>query len=171
MHVTLPGCAFRLMGPASSASTLGSVRLELTRRGSYAIRAVITLARRDPSAVVPARTIAQEMHIPVRFLPQVMGDLNRAGIVTARLGRSGGHRLAKAPEAISLLEVIEATEGDTRRQSCVLSGEPCGESHQACDVHELFCDAQAAMRLRLGGTSVADVLADGHEDATKLSSR
>jgi Rrf2 family protein len=136
------------------------MRWELTHRGSYAIRAVLALARADGAAVVPARTIAREMDIPVRFLPQVLGDLNRAGIVEARLGRSGGYRLSRATEDISLLDIIEASEGDARRQTCVLTGNPCGSSPDPCDVHPMFFDAQEAILTRLGGTSVAEVIAD-----------
>jgi Rrf2 family protein len=136
------------------------MRLELTHRGSYAIRAVLTLARADADEVVPARRIAKEMDIPVRFLPQVLGDLNRAGIVEARLGRAGGYRLSKPAADISLLDIIEAAEGDARRQTCVLSGKPCGGA-EPCDVHEMFFDAQEAILRRLDGVSVAEVVADG----------
>jgi Rrf2 family protein len=132
--------------------------LELTHRGAYAIRAVLTLAHGDGDGVVPARVIARQMDIPVRFLPQVLGDLSRAGIVEARLGRAGGYRLSRAPSEISILEVIEATEGDTRRQTCVLTGERCGQSAFPCDVHAVFSDAQVAILARLAATSVADVL-------------
>jgi Rrf2 family protein len=134
------------------------VRLELTNRGSYAIRAVLVLARADDDAVVPARAIAREMDIPVRFLPQVLGDLSRAGIVEARLGRAGGYRLSRTPEAISLLDVIEAAEGDARRRVCVLSGAACPEAPAPCDVHELLFGAQEAILDRLGGTSVAQIV-------------
>jgi Rrf2 family protein len=134
------------------------MRLELTHRGAYAIRAVLTLAREDGDDVVPARTIAERMEIPVRFLPQVLGDLSRAGIVEARLGRAGGYRLAKPPAEISVLDLIEATEGDTRRQTCVLTGLPCGEAAVPCDVHVVFSEAQVAILTRLAETSVADVL-------------
>ena len=134
--------------------------MELTHRGSYAIRAVLTLARADKDEVVPARRIAKEMDIPVRFLPQVLGDLNRAGIVEARLGRAGGYRLSKAAADISLLDVIEAAEGDARRQTCVLSGKPC-DGNDPCDVHDMFYDAQEAILQRLDGVSIADVVADG----------
>jgi Rrf2 family protein len=136
------------------------MRLELTHRGSYAIRAVLTLARADRDEVVPARRIAKEMDIPVRFLPQVLGDLSRAGIVEARLGRAGGYRLSKPASEISLLDIIEASEGDARRQTCVLSGKPCG-GIDPCDVHDMFYDAQEAILERLDGVSVADVVADG----------
>ena len=135
------------------------MRLELTHRGSYAIRAVLTLARADKDEVVPARRIAKEMDIPVRFLPQVLGDLSRAGIVEARLGRAGGYRLSKPAAEISLLDVIEAAEGDARRQTCVLSGKPCN-GDDPCDVHDMFYDAQEAILQRLDGVTIAEVVAD-----------
>ena len=135
------------------------MRLELTHRGSYAIRAVLTLARAEEDEVVPARHIAKEMDIPVRFLPQVLGDLSRAGIVEARLGRAGGYRLSKPASQISLLDIIEASEGDARRQTCVLSGKPC-DGADPCDVHDMFYEAQEAILQRLDGVSVADVVAD-----------
>ncbi len=134
------------------------MKLELTHRGAYAIRAVLTLAREEDGAVVPARTIARRMDIPVRFLPQVLGDLGRAGIVEARLGRAGGYRLAKDPRELSVLAVIEAAEGDARRQVCVLSGRRCGDG-EPCDVHAVFAGAQVAILDRLASASVADVLA------------
>ena len=143
------------------------MRLELTHRGSYAIRAVLTLARAEKGHVVPARRIAKEMDIPVRFLPQVLGDLNRAGIVEARLGRAGGYRLSKPATDISLLDIIEAAEGDARRQTCVLSGKPC-DGRDPCDVHDMFFEAQEAILQRLDGVSVAEVVADGGSSPVSL---
>jgi Rrf2 family transcriptional regulator, iron-sulfur cluster assembly transcription factor len=142
--------------------------LELTNRGSYAIRAVLTLARADGDEVVPARRIAREMDIPVRFLPQVLGDLSRAGIVEARLGRAGGYRLSRPADRISLLDIIEAAEGDARRQTCVLSGRPCGHGTDPCDVHEMFYEAQEAILARLAETSVAEVV-NGANDSLVVS--
>jgi Rrf2 family protein len=144
------------------------MRLELTHRGSYAIRAVLALARASDDTVVPARHIASEMDIPVRFLPQVLGDLSRAGIVEARLGRSGGYRLSKGADTISLLDIIEAAEGDARRQTCVLTGKAC-DGKDPCDVHEMFFDAQEAILASLGRTSVADVVAAGQPEVPALS--
>lgn len=141
------------------------MRLELTHRGAYAIRAVLTLARQRDAGVVPARAIAREMDIPVRFLPQVLADLTRAGLVEARLGRSGGYRLTRDPERICLLEVIEASEGDARRQTCVLTGRQCGSSAEPCSVHAVFSQAQLAILTRLADTTVADILAHASFDA------
>jgi Rrf2 family protein len=89
----------------------------------------------------------------------VLGDLNRAGIVEARLGRAGGYRLSRPPSQISLLDILEAAEGDARRQTCVLSGRPCGQGIDPCEVHEMFYDAQQAILERLAETSVDEVVA------------
>ncbi len=131
------------------------MRLELTRRGDYAVRAMIALAGAgaDWKSV---RAIAGAMEIPPRFLPQVMQDLVRAGLVEPRIGRTGGYRLARPAVRIGLLEVIESVEGDSRRTTCVLRGGPCGlDGH--CGVHDALFTAQAALLDRLAATTLADV--------------
>ena len=73
-------------------------------------------------------------------------------------GRAGGYRLAKPAASISLLDVIEAVEGDSRRRTCVLRGGPCGvDGH--CDVHDAFFRGQAAMLSALQETSLASLAA------------
>ena len=98
--------------------------------------------------------VAAEQQVPPRFLPQVMRDLVRAGLVEGAVGRNGGYRLAKASDAISLLDIIEAVEGDSRRRVCVLRGGPCVVAG-VCDVHAAFAAAQDDMLDRLRGTTVA----------------
>jgi len=135
------------------------VRLELTKRGDYAVRAMIALAR-GGAGLLSARSIAAEMAIPPRFLPQVMGDLVRADLVEGVTGRSGGYRLAVAAADISLLTIVEAVEGTSRRETCVLRGGPCGRDG-ACAVHAAFCSAEEAMIGALDSVSLADVSRDG----------
>ena len=140
------------------------MRLELTKRGDYAVRAMLALARGSANGLLSARRIADAMDIPVRFLPQVLADLQRAELVEAAPGRAGGYRLTRDAATISLLEVIEAVEGDSRRRSCVLRGGPCGlDGH--CDVHEVFFQGQEALR----GTFAASTLADLAGPATRAA--
>lgn len=133
------------------------MRLELTKRADYAIRAVLALARTPPGERRSVREVAADQSIPVRFLAQVMGDLVGAGLVEATVGRSGGYRLAKSPAAISLLEVVEAVEGDSRRRVCVLRGGPCA-LEGVCDVHAVFAAAQDDVLRRLRGTTIAEAI-------------
>lgn len=133
------------------------MRLELTKRGDYAVRAMIALARGADGGLLSARRISDAMEIPVRFLPQVLTDLQRAGLVEAAPGRAGGYRLSRDAGTISLLQVIEAVEGDSRRQSCVLRGGPCGKDGH-CDVHDVFFRGQEAMLAALDAESLADLV-------------
>ena len=71
------------------------MRLELTRRGDYAVRAMLALTAADDDGWTSAPRIAASMAIPERFLPRVLRDLARAGLVDAHAGRSGGYRLAR----------------------------------------------------------------------------
>jgi Rrf2 family protein len=133
------------------------MRLELTRRGDYAVRAAVALAASDPARLLSARVIAAEMSIPPRFLPQVMGDLVRADLVTAQTGRAGGYRLARPPAEITLLDVIRAAEHENGARTCILRGGPCDPSGR-CDVHDAFTGARDAMLRSLGASTLEDVL-------------
>jgi Rrf2 family protein len=133
------------------------MRLELTRRADYAVRAMLALAA-SPDRLSVA-TIAARMAIPVGFLPQVMRDLVAGGLVTASPGRAGGYRPARDPAGVTVLEVIEAIEGDSRRRACVLRNAPCGRDG-FCDVHHVFAAAQDALLAELAGTTVGQ-LAEG----------
>jgi Rrf2 family protein len=132
------------------------MRLELTKRADYAIRTVLALARTDDERL-SVRRIAAEQEIPERFLPQVMGDLVRAGLVEGTIGRNGGYRLTRPAADVSLLNIVEAVEGDSRRRTCVLRGGPCARSG-VCDVHDAFAAAQEALLAELADARVGDLI-------------
>ena len=89
------------------------MRLALTRRADYAVRACLYLATVEHGEPVPGRVIAEAMDIPVRFVPQILGDLTRASVVDSVNGQRGGYRLARPAADLSLLDCIEAVEGPT----------------------------------------------------------
>ena len=143
------------------------MRLELTRRGDYAVRTMLALARAEVASPrgrpsgdgrrSVARIAASEA-IPPRILPSVMRLLTRAGLVEAQTGRTGGYRLARRADRISLLDIIEAVEGDTRRRTCVLRGGPCLANGE-CAVHGVFASAEAALRNSLAEATLAGAAA------------
>jgi Rrf2 family protein len=111
------------------------VDLALTRRGDYAVRAALCLARRGgEGGYVKMREVAATMALPASYTPQVLRLLAEAGLAEARAGRDGGYRLTRPPDEIALLEVVEAAEGVFRLERCILRGGPC-HWEQACAVH------------------------------------
>jgi Rrf2 family protein len=98
----------------------------------------------------------------------VLADLQRAGLVEAAPGRAGGYRLARRAEEISLLDVIEAVEGDSRRRTCVLRGGPCGLDG-TCDVHDVFFEGQESLRGTFARSTLAELAAPATTHALELT--
>ena len=135
------------------------MRLELTRRGDYAMRAMLALAQAGGGALTAPR-IAELTKVPPNFLPQVMAALSRASLVHPRIGRIGGYRLARPASEISLLEVIDTIEGDSRRTMCVMRNGPCGVEER-CIAHDAFYAAQEALRDSLRAATLESVVDSG----------
>jgi Rrf2 family protein len=129
------------------------MRLELTRRADYAIRAMLALSVSDEEVLSGPR-IAESMDIPPRFIGQVMGQLVKAGLVEARTGRNGGYRITRPADSISILSVIEAAGDQTGRGHCVLRGGPCA-ADGTCPVHPIFEAAHNALLERLTTATLA----------------
>jgi Rrf2 family protein len=132
------------------------MRLDLTKRSDYAIRAMLALTKAE-TGLLSSRKIAEEMKIPPRFLPQIMGDLTRAGLVDAHPGRAGGYKLAQSASTVTLLRVIEAVEGDPHRQICVMRGTACGVDGE-CGVHDVFFAAEGAILEKLSGATLQGII-------------
>jgi Rrf2 family protein len=97
--------------------------LTLSMRGDYVVRAALGLARAwETAGYRKIRDITDEMALPATYTPQILGHLARAGLATARAGRDGGYRLSRPPEEITMLEVVEAAEGDLLLGRCTLRG-------------------------------------------------
>lgn len=133
------------------------MELSLGRRADYALRACVDLARvSDDGARRKSREIGAAMDIPPTYLPQILAQLVRAGLVTSLAGPNGGYALAHAPADVSLLDIIHATEGDPISKECVLRGGPC-RWEGMCAMHVPWSEAQQAMLDHLGSTTLADV--------------
>jgi Rrf2 family protein len=130
--------------------------LQLSKRGDYAVRAAIALARASGAEYIKIREVAEQMHIPKQYTAQILGILGSAGIAEAKAGREGGYRLRRPPDQISLLAIVEAAEGPLRSDRCTLRGGPCLWDGP-CPVHYAWVEAREALRESLAGASLAAI--------------
>lgn len=104
--------------------------LQLTKRTEYGLIALVHLADRE-GEFVSVREIAERYPVPRRLLAEVLKELGRADLVESQRGSSGGYALARAPEAITLSEVVAALEGEPGLTSC----RPLEASHgSTCEI-------------------------------------
>ncbi len=125
--------------------------MKISAKAEYACLAILALAKPRPdSAPVRIREIAESHAIPERYLVQILLQLKGAGLVHSTRGASGGYRLARPPEQISLGEVLGAIDGP---------GEPPRESSQpaAQVLAAVWEHIRLAERAVLDQTSIAQL--------------
>ena len=131
--------------------------MQITRQADYAMRAVLYLSRLGTDRRAATSQIAQDQRIPPSFLAKIVSQLSVAGLLQTSRGARGGVSLARTPDEISFLEVVEAIDGPILINECVSDSGTCtfGES---CQLRTVFCDAQAELVSRLQGTTFGQVL-------------
>ena len=106
--------------------------MQLTRQTDYAMRAVLYLAT---SPLASIREIAEAQSVPQEYLAKILQKLARAGIVTTHRGVGGGVSLARIPEKVSMLDVIEAVEGKVSLSRCFVRPSECPRE-SFCAMHD-----------------------------------
>jgi Rrf2 family protein len=134
--------------------------MKLSLRGEYALRAMVVLGLNYGQEVVRIQTISKQQNIPKRFLEQILNDLKSAGILESRRGMSGGYRLSKPPEKISLAQIIRHIEGPLAPVSCVsekfYSRCTCPDENK-CGIRSIMKEVREAIVKILEGVSVAEL--------------
>ena len=85
--------------------------MRISAKADYAVRAAVELAAVADDKPVKAERIATSQDIPLNFLENILGELRHAGIVRSHRGADGGFRLARAPDDVTVADVIRAVEG------------------------------------------------------------
>ncbi len=134
--------------------------MQITRQADYALRAMVFLAQMEPNQRAATSQIADEQRIPPSFLAKIISQLSIAGLIHTSRGARGGVSLARPPEAISVLEVVEAIDGPLMLNECSHDEDACPFG-SSCPLRPLWCETQAEMVDRLRRTTFASVLALG----------
>jgi Rrf2 family protein len=92
--------------------------LKLSTKGRYGLRALIDLALHSETDAVALSSIAERQNISISYLEQLIAKLKKAGLVNSTRGAQGGYTLAKAPEEISVGDILRALEGDLNPVDC-----------------------------------------------------
>ncbi|MEX0755425.1 MAG: Rrf2 family transcriptional regulator [Actinomycetota bacterium] len=134
--------------------------LKVSQKLEYAIRALIELSlRREEGHLIPAREIAEEQQVPLRFLEQQLGSLSKAGLVESFRGAGGGCRLAKPPDQIRMSEVAEAIEGQTVPMFCLSPEDHTCFQDSRCGLQGFWADVALAVQRVFDETTIADLAA------------
>ena len=126
----------------------------LSKTAEYALRTVACLAG-DAGKAESADLLSEQTKVPRRYLHKVLQDLVRAELVRSRSGPGGGYTLVRAPDAITILDVVNAVAPLERIRHCPL-GLP---SHTSlCPLHQELDKAFAATEDAFASVTIAQIL-------------
>jgi len=123
----------------------------------YALRAVVYLAYEAPEARTTEQ-IHKATLVKKAYLSKILQGLAKKGIVTTQRGIGGGVALAKSPEELTILDVVNAVEPIMRIRSCPLGLQSHGV--RLCPLHRRMDHALESVESAFGNSTLAEVLAE-----------
>jgi Rrf2 family iron-sulfur cluster assembly transcriptional regulator len=122
-----------------------------------AIRAALFLAQQPPGKLSPIHEIAEDCDVSQSYLAKVIQRLVMAGLLRSFRGAGKGMELARAPEKITLAELVHAMQGTETSRSCVLGLGMCSETHP-CALHKQWVPLATGIRNVLDETTLTDLV-------------
>jgi len=129
----------------------------ITRATEYAVRTVIFLAQQPKDEIVLKKDICRTQEVTPAFLTKILQPLIKSGIVTSQRGVGGGFLLARDPEEITMLDILQAEEGQLKLNHCLLDSNFCHRDAY-CSAHEVWHEAQRAMAGVLNRYTISDLV-------------
>lgn len=128
----------------------------ISQTAEYALRAIVYLADQSGEART-IRQVAAATQVPGEYLAKVLGNLKRAGITRAKRGLHGGYTLARSPEQITILDIINVVDPFERIRHCPLGNR---EHVDLCPLHRRLDGALAQIEAVFASTTVAELQAE-----------
>ena len=131
--------------------------LRMTKQTDYGIVLLTRFAREATRETLTARDLATESHLPLPMVSKILKVLARDGLLLSLRGVKGGYRLARAPETITMAEVVTALEGPVSITECSASDSQC-EHEGFCSVGGAWQRVNIAIRRALDDVSLSDLI-------------
>jgi len=141
----------------------------------WGVHVCTLLASLPDDDALPAAKLAEYHGVPAAYLAKHLQALAGAGVLRTVKGARGGYRLARPPAAITVLEVVEAIDGEESAFRCTEIRRrgplamPAREYTKMCGVHRAFTRADEAWRAELARTTIADLFVGMLQDVPRAT--
>ena len=133
--------------------------MELIKRNTgYGLRALLHMAANPDVDASTAEELAEVADTSTDFMHKIMRSLKEAGIVAAKRGPAGGFRLKRDPHDVTVLEVVNAIQGEFRVNRCVIGLGVCPRSGE-CPLRPTWLRIQQELEDGLGAQTIGEIAA------------
>jgi FeS assembly SUF system regulator len=129
--------------------------LRLSKLTDYGTVVLAYMARK-PEGVYAATDVAAATHLTAPTVSKLLKCFTRAGLVTSQRGARGGYSLARPPEQINAVQIIDAIEGPVAITQCSLGHDRCN-LESVCGVGHNWQRITLAIREALGTVTLAQL--------------
>jgi len=130
--------------------------MELTRKGEYAIRGIVFLAKQPAGKVILVSDVAEATGVSQTFLAKIFQSFAKLGLVNSFRGTGGGFLLGRPASKITLRQVVEAVEGPIIPNRCLTEEGACSRESQ-CMVHPVWKKIQGEVAAILDAVTLEDL--------------
>jgi len=127
-----------------------------SRQCEYALQAVMFLTLKADGERTSIRELTRKIQIPYHFLAKILQDLTYKGLLVSQKGPTGGFALAKPAKEITLYDIIDAIDGTSFTQNCVLGFSECS-GKSPCAVHEKWGPMRDELKSMLTSKNIAQM--------------
>ncbi len=134
--------------------------MNITSKSRYALKIMMDLTEHssaDEAAVVQRSDIAVRQGIPLDYMDHILSRLREAGLLGSVRGRSGGYRLLRPADAVSVWEIFLAVEDGFQPVQCLEGGVGCVSEH-VCSSKDAWGLISSAIRSALSGIILGDLV-------------
>ena len=136
--------------------------MRVSSKAHYGLRMMTEFAKAHGTGPLSIAEVARVEHLPVAYLEQLAAQLRRGGLVESTRGVHGGYTLSRAPESISVLDVVSVVEGEVAPVECVAHGYVSGSCIREgeCASRPLWRRLKQSIDAVLSQTTLAELVAD-----------
>lgn len=136
--------------------------MQITLAGEYALRAMIFLSSQGVGVKCTIIDISKAKRIPEMFLRKIIPLLCKSGLIISKKGKSGGIFLARDPNKITPLDILEAVDGPIYLTKCINDKNFCQEV-EWCSVHSIWNEILVEMRNKLSQKSIVQIAVESEK--------
>ncbi len=130
-----------------------------SRQCEYALQAVLYLALKPQDKLTSIRELTEKLEIPYHFVSKILQDLTKKGLLISHKGPAGGFGLKKSANEITILQIIEAIDGLSFMNNCVLGFPECSND-KPCAVHKKWGEIREVIHQMLASNSILKMAED-----------
>ena len=132
--------------------------MRISTKGRYALRVLIDLAEHNGERYIRLKDVTARQEISQKYLEGITADLTKAGFLDGQHGKGGGYKLKRSPDEITVLEVLQTTEGDLAPIACLDgSATPCSRAAE-CRTLPMWEKFYEIVRDYFSGITIANLM-------------